>query len=50
MQEMERLKLQISGVDLDKEEAMQRERDKEAKHQASSKMVKNWRNTIEARK
>ncbi|XP_003386126.1 PREDICTED: coiled-coil domain-containing protein 173-like [Amphimedon queenslandica] len=50
MQELERLKLKISGVDLDKEEAMQRERDKEAKHQASCNMVKNWRNTIEGQR
>lgn len=49
VQDFARLKLEISGVDLEKEAAKKREHDKEAKHQASCNMVKNWRNTIEAR-
>ena len=44
---MERLKFQLSGLNPQKEEAKERQEQKEAKHQLSLSKVKNWENTIE---
>jgi hypothetical protein len=45
--DLERLKLQISGVNLQKDEAKKRQEQREDKHNLSQSMVKNWENTIE---
>lgn len=47
MTDWKRLNLQISGVNLQQEAAKRRLENKEAKHQTSLSMVKNWTNTID---
>jgi hypothetical protein len=48
--DLERLKLQISGVNLQKDEAKKRQEQREDKHNLSQSMVKNWENTIEGQR